>query len=111
MEPISGAAVIFADLPKEAGERFARKCSGQALGSFQERMTSTSHYDVPVTYLKCTEDPVVIPDHQKKMIDDFKAVSRSSVDVAEIASGHCPMVIPAHIEKTAGVIMKAAGGF
>ena len=63
-------------------------------------------YDVPVTYLKCTDDTVVQPAHQQEMIDDFKSVSRSSVNVVEIASGHCPMVV--HVEKTAEVIMNAA---
>ena len=79
---------------------------GQAMKAFGEKMTSTSHHDVPVTYLKCTDDNVVIPAHQQKMIDDFKSVSRTSVDVIEIASGHCPMVV--HVEKTAEVIMDAA---
>lgn len=80
---------------------------GQAMGSFQEKMTSTSHYDVPVTYLKCTDDHVILPAHQQKMIDDFKSVTRSSVNVVEIASGHCPMVV--HVERTAEVIIEAAG--
>ena len=108
MDPTGTAAVTFADLPKEVGEAWARKMPGHAMGSFREKMTSTSHYDVPVTYLKCTDDKVVQPAHQQKMIDDFKSVSRSSVNVVEIASGHCPMLV--HVEKTAEVIMKAAGG-
>ena len=77
------------------------------MGSFREKMTSTSHYDVPVTYLKCIDDNTIQPAHQQKMIDDFRSVSRSSVNVVEIASGHCPMVV--HVEKTAEVIMNAAG--
>lgn len=82
---------------------------GHAMGSFGEKMTSTSHYDVPVTYLKCTEDKIVQPAHQQKMIDDFRSVSRSDVSVVEIASSHCPMVRGLHVEKTAEVIMNAAG--
>ena len=69
-------------------------------------MTSTSHYDVPVIYIKCTDDQVVAPAHQQKMIDDFKSVSRSSVKVVEMASGHCPMV--ERVEETAEVIVDAA---
>lgn len=107
LDPIGAAAFIFADLPKEAGEAHARKMPGHAKGSFREPMTSTSHYDVPVTYLKCIDDKIVLPAHQQKMIDDFKSVSRSSVNVVEIASGHCPMVV--HGKKTAEVIMNAAG--
>lgn len=78
---------------------------GHAMGSFDEKMTSTSHYDVPVTYLKCLNDNVIMPAHQQKMIDDFKTVSRSSINVIEIESGNCPMVV--HIDKTADVIMNA----
>ena len=107
MEPSGCAAVVFADMPSEVGEAWARKMPGHAMGSFNERMTSTSHYDVPVTYLKCTEDLVVVPAHQQKMIDEFRSVSRSSINVVELASGHCPML--ADIEKTAAVIMNAAG--
>ena len=106
MEPVSAAAGAFAELPKEIGERWARKMPGHALGSFGEKMTSTSHYDVPVTYIKCTEDKIVQPPHQQKMIDDFKSVSRSSVDVVEIACGHCPMVVQS--DTTAEIIVKAA---
>lgn len=79
---------------------------GQAIAAYQERMTSTSHYDVPITYLRCTEDTVVLPAHQQKMIDDIKKVSRSSVEVVEMACGHCPMI--AHTEKTAEVVLNAA---
>ena len=66
---------------------------GHAIGSFQEKMT--------------TEDNIVQPAHQQKMIDDFKSVSRSSVDVVEFASGHCPMV--SFVDQTTEVIMNAAG--
>ena len=69
-------------------------------------MTSTSHYDVPVTYVKCTEDRVVVPAHQQKMIDDFREVSKSEVHVVEVRSGHCPMV--SYVNRTAEVIMEAA---
>lgn len=76
------------------------------MAAYQGRLTSTSHHDVPITYLKCTEDVVVLPAHQQKMIDDIKSVTRSSVDVIELAGGHCPMVV--HVEKTAEVILSAA---
>ena len=99
--------MIFSDLPKDVGEAWARKMPGHAMGSFQERMTSTSHYDVPVTYVKCTEDKVVVPEHQQKMIDDFKKVSRSKVEVVEVESGHCPMV--GCVQRIAEVIVEAAG--
>lgn len=106
MEPVGAAAVILDELPKDQGEALTRKMPGQSIPAFEERLTNTSHYDVPITYLKCKNDKVVLPAHQQKMIDDFKAVSRSSVDVVEIASGHCPMVV--HVERTAEIIQKAA---
>jgi predicted esterase len=89
------------------GEALTRKMPGHAAGSFRERMTSTSHYDVPVTYLKCMDDKIIYPAHQQKMIDDFKSISRSTVNVVEIASGHCPMV--EHVKETTKVIVQAAG--
>ena len=76
------------------------------MGSFQERMTVTSHYDVPVTFVKCTEDKVVVPEHQQKMIDDFGRVIRREVDVVEVKSGHCPMIRQA--ERIAEIIVEAA---
>ena len=79
---------------------------GQAMAAYQERMTSTSHYDVPITYLKCTSDKVNLVAHQQKMIDDIKGVTRSSVEVVEMACGHCPMVV--NVERTAEVILSAA---
>ena len=69
-------------------------------------MTSTSHYDVPVTYIKCTDDQTIYPAHQQKMIDDFKLISRSAVEVVEIDSGHCPMV--EHVKETTKAIIQAA---
>ncbi len=99
--------MIFSDLLKEVGEAWARKMPGHAMASFREKMTSTSHYDVPVTYVKCTEDKVVMPEHQQKMIEDFKRVSCREVNVVEIKSGHCPMV--SCVEETAEAIMNDAG--
>lgn len=80
---------------------------GHAAPSFRGKLASTSHYDVPVTYLKCTDDKIIYPAHQQKMIDDFKLISRSTVNVIEIASGHCPMV--EHVKETSKVIIQAAG--
>ena len=81
---------------------------GQSMAAFQDRMTSTSHYSIPVTYLKCTADLVVLPEHQQKMIDDFKAVTKSTVDVVEVDCGHCPMIT--HVDRTVDIILKAAKG-
>ncbi|KAK5064313.1 hypothetical protein LTR84_000146 [Exophiala bonariae] len=92
LDPVGSAAVIFSGLPKPVGESLTRKMPGHAAGSFREPMTSTSHYDIPVTYIKCTDDRIVLPDHQQKMIDDFKLVSHSTVKVIEVDCGHCPMV-------------------
>ena len=78
---------------------------GQSMVAFQNNMTSTSHYDVPITYVKCTSDNVNLPAHQQKMIDDIKGVTRSSVEVVEMPFGHCPMVVDA--ERTAEVILSA----
>lgn len=80
---------------------------GHAARSFREPMTSTSHYDVPATYVKCTDDKIVLPAHQQKMIDDFKLVSRRTVDVIEINSGHCPMV--ERVKETTEAIIQAMG--
>lgn len=106
MEPAGAAELMFLKLSKKAGEAWARKQPGHAMGSFAEKMTSTSHYDVPTTYVKCTADKVVQPAHQQKMIDDFKSVTRSSVDVVEIASGHCPMI--EEVERTVEIIVRVA---
>lgn len=97
---------MFADLPKQEGESFARKMPGHAMGSFREKMTSKSHYEIPVTYVKCTNDNIVQPAHQQKMIEDFQKVSRSSLKVVEIASGHCPMVT--QVERTTEIILDVA---
>ena len=79
---------------------------GQAAAALQGRMTSTSHYDVPITYLKCTNDNVMLPAHQQKMIDDIMGVTRSSVEVVEMVCGHYPMVV--NVKRTAEVIVSAA---
>ena len=105
-DPVKAAPVILSDLPQEVGEAWARKMPGHAMGSFREKMTSISHHAVPVTYVKCTEDRVVVPAHQQKMIDDFGKASKSEVHVVEVRSGHCPMV--SCVERTVDVIMDAA---
>ena len=106
VDPSNGAKAILSGLPQVEGEAWVRKMPGQSMAAFQDRMTSTSHYDIPVTYLKCTADCVVLPEHQQKMIDDFRAVTKSTVDVVEVDSGHCPMIT--HVERTVDVILKAA---
>lgn len=107
LSPEGAAAAILPELAKEQGEAWIRKFPGQAAAPFQEKLTSTSHYDVPITYVKCSKDMVVSPAHQQKMIDDVRGVSSSVITVAGMECGHCPMVVEP--DKMAEIIVEAVG--
>ena len=106
--PEGNASVTFNDLPYEEGLAWAKKMPGHATISFAGKLTSTSHYDIPITYVLCTNDQVIPPSHQQKMIDDMKQVSRSTVEVVELDSGHVPHMV--HPDESVNIVMKAAGG-
>jgi hypothetical protein len=103
LDPVDAAAALFSELSPQHGEAWTRKMPGQATGAFTENLTSTSHYDVPITYVKCTKDKVIAPVHAQKMINDARNVSRGSADVVELAYGHCPTVVA--VQETARIIL------
>ena len=108
LEPQGAARDTFNDWPLDKAEALARKMPGHAATSFVGTLTSTSHYDIPITYVLCTMDKIIPPSRQRQMIDDVKQVSRSTVDVVELESGHCPHVT--HPDEAVKVVIEAAGG-
>ena len=64
----------------------ARKILEKSVVSFREKMNSTSHHDVTITYLKCIDNGIVLLAHQHKLIDDFNPVSCSSFNVVDTMS-------------------------
>ena len=88
LEPEGNVSVTFSDVPREVGIAYAKKMPGHSAVSFGGKLTSKSHYNIPITYVLCTEDQVIPPKHQQKMIDDVKQVTQSTVDIIELKSGH-----------------------
>jgi hypothetical protein len=75
--------------------------------SFQGEATHDGYRNFPVSYLKCTEDQVVLPEVQQRCIDMMTEEARIHVDVHEIASGHCPNV---SVPRTVGQIIRKVAG-
>ena len=92
LEPEGNVAVTFSDLPREIGLAYAKKMPGHSAVSFGGKLSTKSHYNIPITYVFCKNDLVVPPKHQQKMIDDIKKVTHSTVDVIELESGHGPHI-------------------
>jgi pimeloyl-ACP methyl ester carboxylesterase len=106
LNPTGAAASIFPGLPKGEARAWISKWPGQSTAIFQQALTSTSYIGVPTTYMKCMNDRVNLLEHQQRMIDGLRKVTKNVVQVVEIESGHCPMVVNA--ERVAETIMSAA---
>ena len=107
LEPKGSARVTFNDLPLEVGEELAAKMPGHSTPSFMGKLTSTSHYDIPITFVLCTKDEVIPPAHQRKMIDDAERDSGRKINVVELDSGHAPPV--SRPDDIVQILRKAAG--
>lgn len=86
------AATIFSDLPSAEGLEWAKKLApSQSAISFGAKLTYPGYKDIPVTYIKCTEDLILPPLYQQGAIDMIKSVG-GDVTVEDLQSGHCPNI-------------------
>lgn len=84
------AGINFSDLPLDKGVEEAKKMSMHSVSSFASPLTHAGYWDVPVAYIKCTQDNVVPPESQQGMVDFVSKEGEHPVKVYELESGHCP---------------------
>ncbi|KAI1808583.1 alpha/beta-hydrolase [Daldinia bambusicola] len=89
---ISAAApLIVSDLP-DAKEREAlvARLQTQSSASFASELTHAGYKGVPVSYLLCEEDALLLPRYQRGWIEFIEKESGNKVDVTTLRAGHCP---------------------
>jgi hypothetical protein len=88
---ISAAATnVFNDLPKEDGEKWAKRSTRHSGSTFPTSLSHAGFKDVPVSYLLCTKDLAHEPELQRASIAMMEKQIGGKVDVTEIESGHAP---------------------
>ena len=86
------AGINFSDLPHDQGVAAANKMSMHSVSSFASELSHAGYWDVPVAFIKCTQDNVIPPDNQQGMIDFVSKEGAHPVKVYELESGHCPNI-------------------
>ncbi|KAL2109767.1 hypothetical protein VUR80DRAFT_2032 [Thermomyces stellatus] len=83
------AAVALSHMPREEGERCARKLVKHSSASFVGPLTYAGFKDVQVSYLLCRHDNLITPEIQRAEIDMIEREAGRKVDVTEIDADHC----------------------
>lgn len=81
----------FSDLPSHESMVWATKMGYHAAGSFNDQLTYLAYKHIPVTYVLCSEDMVVVPESQRRFIDTMTCEG-AEVEVITCNAGHCVMV-------------------
>lgn len=106
-EIYGSSKINFSDLPASEALECVKLMPDHSTVSFAGKATHPGYENIPISYLKCTEDLCVVPELQQSMIDMMTKEAGINVDVLEIPTGHCPN---ASVPKTVGqVIRKVAG--
>lgn len=87
-----GAALAFSDMPTPLAEAAARQMTHHAIPSYRSKLTYPGYWDVPVAYIKTTQDKILDLAGQDVKIEVAKKGGEREVDVYEIESGHSPNV-------------------
>ena len=83
---------MFAELPKEEGESWMNKFTTQSSLSFMGELTHAGYKEVPVSYLVCEGDRVILAERQRGFIELMEKESGNKVEVTSIQAGHCPPI-------------------
>ena len=86
------AKLSFSDLPLERGIEQAKKMPQHSAVSFVGEVTYPAYKYVPISYIFCDKDAILIPDFQKGVIETIQRESGKDVDVRHLDSGHCPNI-------------------
>ncbi|GKZ32065.1 hypothetical protein AbraIFM66950_001174 [Aspergillus brasiliensis] len=85
------AAACFSDMSSDEGLTWVRQFTRHSAASMANPLTYAGYKDVPVSYLLCTEDLIIPPDLQQKILDTIKRETGREVDVTRIPTGHVPV--------------------
>lgn len=100
------AAAVFNDLPYAQAYEAALMIPHHSAESFRSEITAESWRDIPLTYIFCEKDLVIVPETQQRFIDTIEEVSGRKVDVRKIDAGHCPT--NSRPEELSGLVAEAA---
>jgi pimeloyl-ACP methyl ester carboxylesterase len=90
ISPEHNAPITFSDLPPERALEMSRQMPDHSTPSFREKLTYPGYSDVQVHYVVCEEDKLILPEHQKGMIEFVKGFTGKDVVVHKLQSGHVP---------------------
>ncbi|KAI8913747.1 Alpha/beta hydrolase fold-1 [Powellomyces hirtus] len=85
LKPETVRQVFYHDLPEETYSRVLPTLKNQSLASFAQVPTAFAYKTIPATYIVATEDPSLVPELQRWMIEQA-----GIQNVVEIPTGHSP---------------------
>lgn len=81
---------ILSGLPGEEAIKYADQIDVHSAISFAGKLSYAPFKHVPITYLFCSEDKVVLPETQQKMISKVEKDAGVKFDVRTLPTDHCP---------------------
>ncbi|KAL6242931.1 hypothetical protein RBB50_010031 [Rhinocladiella similis] len=88
--PEESAKLTFSDLPPEEGLDWVKKMPLHSAPSFANKLTHPGYKYVPVSWIFCEDDLILVPEFQRNCIDLIEKESGNKVDVYNLKTGHCP---------------------
>jgi pimeloyl-ACP methyl ester carboxylesterase len=80
----------LSELPFEEALGFARSMGLHSFLSFEGKLSYPGYRHVPVSWIYCEDDKMIVPTLQQQYIDRIEAESGAAVNVHTLATGHMP---------------------
>lgn len=81
--------MFFNDLNDDAAKKYLAKNVYQAVPSFHTPLTYEGYRGVPTSYLVCTKDATVLPEHQ---LAQTAMLGEGGIHTYSVDKGHFPML-------------------
>ncbi|KIW18350.1 hypothetical protein PV08_02638 [Exophiala spinifera] len=88
--PEESAKLTFSDLPPEVGVDWVKKMPLHSAPSFAGKLTHPGYKYVPVSWIFCEDDLILVPEFQRNCIEMIERESGNKVEVHNLKAGHCP---------------------
>ncbi|KAK5054496.1 hypothetical protein LTR84_001387 [Exophiala bonariae] len=82
----------FSQIPFEKGVEYAKKMSRHSAPSFTGELTYPAYEHVPVSWVFCEKDLILVPEFQTSVIAAIEKDSGNKVHVIRLDADHCPNI-------------------
>ncbi|KAJ7797023.1 Alpha/Beta hydrolase protein [Mycena olivaceomarginata] len=108
MDAPIATAVGFSNLPAEEAQKWAATMEDHSAESFEQKLTYAAYKAIPILYLFCEDDKLMLPELQNKLIAGLEGeMGGQKVDRHSVKSGHA--IHASQPKAMVAVVRKAIG--